>query len=404
MRLTTIAIKNAKPQDKPYYLPDGDNLSLYITPQGGKVWRLAYRHNNKRKQIALGKYPVISLAEARELKLEKQRLLAKGIDPVQDRRQSKLDSELRYENNFEAIAREWHSQRIHTWGAKHADVIMTRLDTYLFSKLGSKPITEIKPQELLHVIRPIEAAGKHNIAHRMLQMSSAIFRYAVACGKAERDITQDLKGALKPVQSKNHKHLSESQLPAFIECLNNYDLNKHYGGCNGNPIVKWGFQLLILTFVRTGELRGAKWDEIDWEKCLWRIPAERMKMKDPHIVPLSKQSLILLEKLREVTGNSYSGFIFPSLINPRKTISENTFLKAIDLMGFKEMATGHGFRSTASTILNENGYRADVIERQLAHCERNQVRAVYNHAEYLPERKEMMQWWGDYLESKGMMV
>lgn len=404
MKLTTIAIKNAKPQDKPYHLLDGDNLSLYITPQGGKIWRYGYRHNNKRKQIALGKYPVISLAEARELKLEKQRLLAKGIDPVQDRRQSKLDSELRYENNFEVIAREWHTQRFHTWQPKTAETVMKRLSENIFPKLGKKPICDITPQELLHVIRKVEAAGKNHIAQRMLQTCSQIFRYAVACGKAERDITQDLRGALTPVQSKNHRHLSEKQLPDFLKALNNYDQNKHYGGCNGNPIVKWGFQLLIQTFVRTGELRGAKWEEIDWEKSLWRIPADRMKMKDPHLVPLSKQSLILLEKLREVTGNSYGGFIFPSLANPRKTISENTFLKAIALMGFKEVATGHGFRSTASTILNENGYRADVIERQLAHCERNQVRAVYNHAEYLPERKVMMQWWGDYLESKGMVV
>lgn len=263
-------------------------------------------------------------------------------------------------------------------------------------KLTTIAIKNAKPQD-----KPYYLPYGDNLS---LQTCSQIFRYAVACGKAERDITQDLKGALTPVQSKNHRHLSEKQLPDFLHALNNYDQNKHYGGCNGNPIVKWGFQLLIQTFVRTGELRGAKWDEIDWEKSLWRIPADRMKMKDPHLVPLSKQSLILLEKLREVTGNSYSGCIFPSLINPRKTISENTFLKAIDLMGFKEAATGHGFRSTASTILNENGYRADVIERQLAHCERNQVRAVYNHAEYLPERKEMMQWWSDYLESKGMVV
>jgi integrase len=404
MKLTNIAVKNAKPQEKAYYLPDGDNLSLMVMPRGEKIWRLGYRHNNKRKQIALGKYPVLSLAEAREIKLEKQKLLVRGIDPVQERRQQRLDDELKYENHFEAVAREWHSQRIHTWDPKHANNILNRLATHLFPKLGKKPITEIKPQELLHVLRPIEAEGKNHIAGRMLQTCSQIFRYAVACGKAERDITQDLRGALTPVQSKNHRHLKENDLPEFLTTLSNYDLNKLYGGCNGNPIVKWGFQLLILTFVRTGELRGARWDEIDWEKSLWRIPAERMKMKDSHVVPLSHQSLVLLKKLHEVTGHSYSGFIFPSIANPRKTISENTFLKAIHLMGYKELATGHGFRSTASTILNEHGYRADVIERQLAHCERNQVRAVYNHAQYLPERKDMMQWWGDYLVSKGMVV
>lgn len=198
MKLTNIAIKNAKPQDKAYYLPDGDNLSLLITPNGAKIWRLAYRHNNKRKQIALGKYPVLSLQDAREVKLEKQRLLLKGIDPVEDRRQQRLDSELKHENNFEAIAREWHSQRYHTWQPKHADNILKRLSANIFPKLGKKPITEITPQELLYVIRPIEAAGKPHIAQRMLQTTSQIFRYAVACGKVQRDITQDLRGALTP--------------------------------------------------------------------------------------------------------------------------------------------------------------------------------------------------------------
>lgn len=191
-----MAIKNAKPKDKNYHLPDGDNLSLMITPNGTKIWRLAYRFNNKRKQIALGKYPVLSLQEAREVKLEKQKLLNKGIDPVDARRQKRLDDELKHENNFEAIAREWHSQRIHTWQGDHAQNIIKRLSTYIFPKIGTKPITEIKPQELLHLIRPIEEQGKHEMAHRILQTCGQIFRYAVACGKAERDITQDLKGAL----------------------------------------------------------------------------------------------------------------------------------------------------------------------------------------------------------------
>ena len=219
------------------------------------------------------------------------------------------------------------------------------------------------------------------MAHRMLQTSSQIFRYAVACGKAERDIAQDLKGALKPAKSKNYPHLKEEELPAFIKKLNVYELDKNDGGCNGSLLVKWGFQLLMMTFVRSGELRGMQWDEIDWNKNQWRIPARRMKMRDAHIVPLSRQAVAVLKKIQEITGDSYSGYVFPSFQNPRKTISENTFLRAIFLMGYKGKTVGHGFRATASTILNENGFRPDIIERQLAHCERSQVRAAYNHAE-----------------------
>ncbi len=404
MRLNNLQIKNAKPREKRYRLSDGDNLYLEVTSNGSKYWRMNYRFGDKRRQVALGKYPVISLQEARELRLQKQKMLIKGIDPVEDKRQKRLEQEMFYENNFEAVAREWHENKKHTWQPKHAETILKRLSQYLFPILGTKPITEIKPPELLHALRPIEEAGKHEMAHRMLQTSSQIFRYAVATGKADFDITPSLRGALKPVKSKNHPHLMEEELPAFLKKLNKYDFAKEEGGCNGNAVTKWGFQLLILTFVRTGELRGARWDEIDWEKQQWRIPAQRMKMKEQHIVPLSEQAMSILKKLNEVTGNSYSGCVFPSFVNPRKTISENTFLRAIDLMGYKGRVVGHGFRATDSTILNENGSRPDIIERQLAHCERDQVRAAYNHAQYLPERVEMMQWWGNYLIMKGMEV
>jgi len=382
MRLNEIQIKNLKPQEKIYRKVDGDGLCLEVHPNGSKLWRVAYVFNNKRRQVALGKYPIVTLKEAREKRMEVKRLLDKGIDPVEAKRQKKLDHALKHENNFEAIAREWHGQKLHTWQPKHAENILKRLSLYVFPHIGHKPITEITPPELLHTIRPIEKQGKHEMAHRILQTSSQIFRYSVACGKAERDITQDLRGALKPVKTKSYAHLDEKQLPAFIKTLEQYDLSREDGGFNGNPITKWAFQLLILTFVRSAEIRGAKWEEMDFDKGLWRIPAERMKMKDPHIVPLAKQSIVILRKIQEITGASYSGYVFPSFSNPRKTISENTFLKAIDLMSYKGITTGHGFRSTASTILNENGYRADVIERQLAHAERDQVRAVYNHAEY----------------------
>ncbi len=234
MRLNEIQIKNLKPQDKIYRKVDGDGLCLEIHPNGSKLWRVAYVFNGKRRQVALGQYPVVTLKAAREKRLEVKRLLDKGVDPVQAKRQEKLNVAIKYENNFEAIAREWHSQKHHTWQPKHSANILKRLDTYLFPTLGSKPIIEITPPELLHLIRPIEKAGKHEMSHRILQTVSQIFRYAVACGKADRDITQDLKGALKPVVSKNFAHLDEKQLPAFIETLNQYDLMKEDGGYNGN--------------------------------------------------------------------------------------------------------------------------------------------------------------------------
>ena len=404
MKLTNIKIKNAKPKDKAYRLADGDNLYLEITPNGSKLWRMSYRIHNKRRQIALGKYPVITLADARDLRLEAQKLIARGIDPVENKRQQKLEKEMQHQNNLEAVAREWHCQRNHTWQPKHAENILKRLNVHIFPSLGAKPITEIKPAELLHTLRSLEKDGRHEMAHRMLQTTGQIYRYAVSCGKAERDITQDLRGALTPTQTKNHPYLKEAALPAFLHKLNIYELEKEKGGCNGNYITKWGFQLLILTFVRTGEIRGMRWDEIDWDKQQWRIPKERMKMKEQHIVPLCEQALILLKNLQEVTGNSYSGLVFPSFKNPRKTISENTFLRAIDLMGYKGRTVGHGFRAAASTILNEHGFRPDIIERQLAHCERDQIRAAYNHAQYLPERVDMMHWWGEYLEKAGMKI
>lgn len=302
MKLNNIQIKNAKPRDKMYRLCDGDNLYLEINPNGSKYWRVAYRFNDKRRQVALGKYPLISLQEARGMRQDTQKLLMKGIDPVAAKKQERLDRAINHENNFESIAREWHQQRIHTWQPKHAANILKRLAVYVFPKIGHKPIREVLAPELLLTLRPIEKDGKHEMAHRVLQTSGQIFRYAVATGRADRDITQDLKGALKPTKSKNFAHLSELQLPAFIDKLNQYDTL-----FNGRSLTKWSFQLLIHTFVRSGELRGARWEEIDFDKAQWRIPAARMKMKEQHIVPLSKQSLVLLKKAHELTGNSYSG-------------------------------------------------------------------------------------------------
>lgn len=399
MKLTNIQIKNAKPKDRMYRLCDGDNLLLEIHPNGKKHWRVGYTFNKKRRQITLGPYPLVSLAEARELKIEKQKLLLKGIDPVEDRRQQKIEHEINHVNTFEALAREWHEHQSHAWQPRHAKRIMERLEANVFNFVGNRPIKSISPQEILAVLRKIEDRGAYDMAHRVMQFCSSIYRYAVATGRAERDITVDLRGALKPAKTKNLARLSEAQLPKFLQKLELYDTEY-----NGNILTKLGFKLLFLTFVRSAELREATWQEIDFDKKEWRIPAERMKMNEEHIVPLSTQSLSIFKKIKEITDNMYGDYVLPSRQSPRKNMSENTFLKVIDILGYKGEATAHGCRGTASTILNENGWRADVIERQLAHCERNQIRAAYNHAQYLPERREMMQWWGDYLEKIGMGI
>lgn len=386
MKLNNIQVKNAKPREKMYRMSDGNSLLLEIHPNGSKYWRVPYSHNGKRRQISLGTFPIVSLAEAREMRTEQLKLVLKGIDPVEVRRQQKIENEMNHVNTLEGIAREWHEHQKHAWKERHAIRIMERLELNIFPQIGSRPIKSITPYEILAVLRKIEERGSYDMAHRVMQFCSSIYRYAVATGRAERDITIDLRGALKPAKTENLARLSESQLPGFLQKLELYDTEY-----NGGVITKLGFKLLFLTFVRSSELREATWSEIDFDKSEWRIPAERMKMKEQHIIPLSTQSIAIFKQLKEITDTMYGDYILPSRQTPRKTMSENTFLKVIEVLGYKGAATAHGCRGTASTILNENGWRSDVIERQLAHCERNQIRAAYNHAQYLPERREMMQ-------------
>ena len=266
--------------------------------------------------------------------------------------------------------------------------IIKSLEADIFPKLGNRPIADITALEMLSALRAVEARGLVDTVHRLKHTSGQIFMYAIATGSAERNPVTDLRGALKPLKQKHYAHLAASDLPEYLSKLESYD---------GNIQTQLALKLLLLTFVRTTELRGAEWTEIDMAKSEWRIPAERMKMKDQHIVPLSSQALAVLEELRPITG--HWRYIFPNQHKPSGYMSENTMLYALYRMGYHSRTTGHGFRSTASTILNENGFPPDVIERQLAHCERNKVRAAYNHAQYLPERRKMMQWWADYIEN-----
>lgn len=388
MALSDAKVRNAKPLSKPFKIADGEGLFLLIVPSGGKYWRFKYHFGGKEKLLALGVYPEVSLGEAREKRAEARKTLARGDDPGALKRESKLQTALSTENTFEVIAREWFSQRKHEWAEGTSKTHLKRLERHIIPALGKRPIKEITAPEVLAMVRVVEGKGTLDTAKRLMQICGQVFMYAIATGRADRNPVPDLRGAIKTPVTTHHAYLRAGELPEYLMRLEAYD---------GAIVTKLALKLLLLTFVRTTELRAANWSEIDFDKAEWRLPAERMKMKEEHIVPLSIQALAVLRELQNHTGNRQ--FIFPNQKNPFSAfMSENTMLYALYRMGYHSRTTGHGFRSTASTILNENGFMPDVIERQLAHSERNKVRAAYNHAQYLPERRKMMQWWADYLD------
>jgi integrase len=387
MALTDVRVRNAKPQAKPYKISDGDGLFLLVTPKGAKYWRLKYFFGGKEKLLALGVYPDVGLNDARDKRTQARKTLAAGVDPGDAKKEAKRQTALKMDNLFETVAREWHEQRKNGWGDSYAKKMLARLVKYILPKLGEKPIASISAPEVLALLRIIEGKGTLETAQIVKQMCGQIFMYAIATGRAERNPVPDLRGALKTPVTKHHAYLTAAELPEFLKKLQAY---------RGNRVTMLALNLLLLTFVRTTELRAAKWPEFDLEKAEWRIPAERMKMKELHIVPLSSQAVALLRELQKLTGNWT--YVFPNYHRPIEHMSENAMLFGLYRMGYRHKATGHGFRATASTILNENGFPPDVIERQLAHSERNHVRAAYNHAQYLPERRKMMQWWADYLD------
>jgi integrase len=356
-------------------------------PSGSKYWRLRYFLAGKEKVLALGVYPHITLAEARERRAQARKVLATGGDPSEKKKEAKRAAAFTSANTFEAIGREWFEKRKHGWTSSYSKRTLAQLERYIFAKLGTRPIADVAASEVLAMLRAVEDKGILETAHRMMQLTGQIFMYAIATGRAERNPARDLRGALKTPIVKHYSFLKENDLPLYLKTLEDYD---------GQPQTRLALRLLLLTFVRTTELRAAEWSEIAWEKAEWRIPPQRMKMRELHIVPLSKQALRLLRELQKHSDNR--PYLFPNEHNPATFMSENTMLYALYRMGYHSRTTGHGFRSTASTILNEHGFHADVIERQLAHSERNSVRAAYNHAQYLPERRKMMQWWADYLD------
>ncbi len=387
--LSKLLIDRTKPQAKSVRLSDGRGMYLEISPAGGKWWRFKYRFAGKERRISLGVYPDVPLAAAREKREEARRQVAAGIDPGEQRKAAKMALVESTENTFEAIAREWFGLFSTKWVKGHADKIIRRLELNVFPWLGSRPIKAVKAPELLAVLRRVESRGANETAHRALQVCGRVFRYAIATGRAERDPSRDLSGALAPIQERHFASITEPL--AVGELLRAIDAYK------GAFVTRCALRLAPLVFVRPGELRAAQWAEFDFAKTEWRIPASRMKARVQHIVPLSTQAVAILRELQPLTGRF--PFAFPSVRSRYRAMSENAVTGALRRMGYTgQDMTGHGFRSMASTLLNEQGWNRDAIERQLAHGERDAVRAAYNYAEHLPERRRMMQAWADYLE------
>lgn len=390
MPLTDVACKNARPGSKVRKLSDTQGLYLEINPSGRKYWRLKYRYLGKEKRLALGVYPEVSLAEAREGVGQARKLLASAIDPSFARQEARRIAKLGAENTFKLIAKKWHAYNLDQWSPSYGADLMRHLERDIFPQIGHRPIRDILAPELLMVVRKIEARGAPDVARRNLRTCGQIFRYAIVEGYCDRNTAADLQGALKAPKRTHFAALSARDLPEFLSKLNKNDARLF-------PLTLHAIRLLMLTFVRTSELINMRWEEINWEEKQWEIPAERMKMRRPHIVPLSRQSLAILEAVKTINGNR--DFVFASLAKPRKAMSNNTILKALERMGYKGKATGHGFRALAmSTIKERLGYRHEVVDRQLAHSPRNKVDAAYDRAQFLDERKVMMQRWADYID------
>ena len=370
---------------------DGGGLYLEVTAAGGRYWRAKYRAGGKEKRLAFGVYPAVGLKAAREKLAEARAQLQAGHDPGQVRKEAKVRAKYAAATTLEAVAREWLKHQAGKWATVTLGRITASLEAYVFPKLGARCVAEIRPGELRDLVKAVEARGANEQAERVLQRVKAIYRYAATHGRIETNPMSDLMPGelLKPRQVQHRPALADGELPEFLE---------RFAAYQGDPHTVNALRLLMLTAVRPGEVRGARWAEFELDAALWRIPAERMKMRDEHLVPLSTQALGVLRTMEALSGTR--DLVFPSPFYPSKPLSENTLNGAMVRMGYKGAATAHGFRSLFSTVANEQGWRPDVIERQLAHVERNQVRAAYNRAAYLPERAKLLQWWADYLDGR----
>lgn len=394
MALTDTKVRNAKPEKKQIKLFDGDGLFLLIsppgkrTPNGSRCWRFKYRFNGKEKLLALGTYPEVSLSDARDKRTEARRQIAAGIDPSEARKAQKA-ADAEQEATFELVAREWLKKFGPTWSEGHVANIVSRLGKNVYPWIGSRPIAEIEPTELLSVLRRIEDRNLLNTAHRVQAYCGQIFRYAIATGRAKRDIAADLKGALPPVAVTNQKAITDpKELVGLLRAMDGY---------KGSFVVKSAMYLGALTAVRPGELRQAEWTEIDFEAAEWNIPEEKMKMGKPHIVPLSRQALEILEEIKPLSGSGK--YVFPNARMSSRPMSDSSIVAALSAMGYRDRHSGHGWRATFRTILDEVlQVRPDFIEHQLAHAVRDPNGRAYNRTAHLEARREMMQTWADYLD------
>ncbi|HBV6665465.1 TPA: tyrosine-type recombinase/integrase, partial [Klebsiella pneumoniae] len=387
MKLNARQVDAAKPKEKAYKLADGAGLYLEVVPSGSRYWRMKYRFNGKEKRMAFGVYPAVSLAQARALRDEAKKKLAEGIDPSFAKKEEKLVRDVRLHNTFQAVALEWHGTKVSRWSEGYASDIIEAFNKDIFPYIGQQPVNEIKPLVLLNVLRRMESRGATEKAKKVRQRCSEVFRYAIVTGRAEYNPAADLTSAMSGHESKHYPFLTVEELPDFFKALSGY---------TGSPLIVLAARLLILTGVRTGELRGAFWSEFDLEKAVWEIPAERMKMKRPHLLPLSTQALEIVQQLKVMSGQY--PLVFPGRNDPRKTMSEASINQVFKRIGYTGKVTGHGFRHTMSTILHEEGFNTAWIETQLAHVDKNAISGTYNHAQYMEGRREMMQWYSDYLK------
>lgn len=387
--LSDTKLRRARPREKPYKLFDGRGLYLLVHPNGSRYWRLRYRLGGKEKLHAIGLYPDVSLAEARAAAADARKLVKAGRDPVTERRASRAREMLRSAATFEAVAGEWIDARREKWSPSYTAKISEVLRKDLFPRIGGVPVSDVTAPLLLAALQPIAARGAYEVAARARRWAGEILRFAVATGRAETDASAALKGALKARAVQHYPTLKRDEVGEFCRKLNDY---------TGRPETRVAIRLLMLTFTRPGELRPAKWDEFDTEKREWRVPAARMKMRHEHIVPLSKQAIAALEELKQFSG--HSPYLFPGSGKKQRYLGEMTINRALHRMGYGGRLVGHGFRSLASTLLNESGrFHPDAIERQLAHAERNKIRSAYNRAEHLPDRRRMMQYWADLVDT-----
>lgn len=391
MPLTVPQLQAAKPRAKPYKLADGLGLYVLVTPAGSRLWRFKYRHDGRERLLAFGAFPEVTVTEARARRDDARKKLRDGVDPGAERRAAQAAAAPIVGESLEALAREWHARQLHTWTEGHAHTTMRRLEAYVFPTLGKRLVREIEPGELLATLRRIEARGHLETAHRVHGIVREVFAYGIATGAAiTNPATAVGRKALTPTKVRNLPAVTDPrEVGALLRAIDDYP---------GTHIVRCAFRLAPLVFVRPGELRAAEWREFNLDAAEWRIPGERMKRGVAHIVPLARQALAILGETYALTGRGR--YVFPSARGDDRPMSNAAITAALRRMGYdRQTMTWHGFRSIASTLLNEQGWNRDAIERQLAHGSDDEVRAAYNRAEYLPERRRMMQAWADYLDT-----